>query len=77
MACRSYNVTAKDFACHKACMNQSDKPKPSAPSTRQKTPRVPSNVLYDRVVPLALIIMALVLLAVVVVAVAGLTGAIH
>jgi hypothetical protein len=58
-------------------MNQSDKPKPPASSTRKKTPRVPSNVLYDRVVPLALIVMALVLLAVVVVAVAGLLGAIR
>jgi len=56
----------------KLSMSQSEEPKPPA---RQKTPRVPSTVFYDRVVPVALIIMALVLSVVVIVAVAGLLGA--
>jgi hypothetical protein len=53
-------------------MSQSEEPKPPA---RQKTPRVPSNVLYDRIVPIVLAGMALVLIIVVMVAVAGLLGA--
>jgi hypothetical protein len=58
-------------------MNQSEEPKPSATSTRQQTPRVPSNVLYDRVVPIALIVMAVVLIVVVVIALAGLISALQ
>jgi hypothetical protein len=53
-------------------MSQSEAPKPP---DRQKTPRVPSTVFYDRVVPIALIIMAVVLIGVVIMAVAGLFGA--
>ena len=59
------------------CMSQSEEPKPPATSTRKQTPRVPSNVLYDRVVPIALVIMGLVLMAVVVIAVIGLIGALQ
>jgi hypothetical protein len=55
-------------------MNQSEEPQPPARSTRKQTPRVPSNVLYDRIVPIALGIMAVVLIAVVVVAIIGLLG---
>ena len=58
-------------------MRQSEEPEPPVPSTRKQTPRMPANVLYDRVVPIALVIMALVLLAVVVIAVAGLIGALQ
>jgi hypothetical protein len=53
-------------------MSQPEAPKPPA---RQKTPRVPSNVFYDRIVPIILVGMALVLIVVVIVAVAGLLGA--
>ena len=53
-------------------MSQSEEPRPPG---RHKTPRVPSTVFYDRVVPIALSIMALVLIVVVMVAVAGLLGA--
>ena len=55
-------------------MTQSEAPEPPATSTRQKTPRVPSTVFYDRIVPIALVSMALVLIVVVIVAVAGLLG---
>ncbi len=55
-------------------MSQSEEPKPPVSSERKQTPRVPSNVLYDRIVPIALGIMALVLIVVVIVAIAGLLG---
>jgi len=49
-------------------MSQSEKPKPAA---RQKTPRVPSNVLYDRVLPIVLVVAAIVLVIVLIVVVLG------
>jgi hypothetical protein len=49
-------------------MSQSEEPKPLA---RQKTPRVPSNVLYDRVLPIVLVAAAIVLVIIIVVAVLG------
>jgi hypothetical protein len=52
-------------------MSQSEEPKPPASAARQKTPRVPSNVLYDRVIPIALVIVAVILLAVLVVIIFG------
>jgi hypothetical protein len=52
-------------------MNQSDEPKPPAPPARKQTPRVPSTMLYNRIVPILLIIAALVLLAVLVLVVLG------
>jgi len=52
-------------------MSQSEEPKPPATSTRKQTPRVPSNVLYDRVIPIVLVIVALVLLAVLAVVILG------
>lgn len=55
-------------------MSQSEEPKPPASSGRKQTPRVPSNTLYDRIVPIALGIMALVLIGVVLVAIVGLLG---
>ena len=58
-------------------MSQSEEPKPPASSGRKRTPRVPSNVLYDRVVPIALGIMALILIVIVVVAVVGVIGALR
>jgi hypothetical protein len=58
-------------------MSQSEEPQPPASSTRKQTPRMPANVLYDRVVPIALVVMALVLLVVIVVAVAGLISALQ
>lgn len=45
-------------------MSQSEEPKPPATAGRKQTPRVPANVLYDRIIPIALVIVALVLLAV-------------
>ena len=45
-------------------MSQSEEPKPPATAGRKQTPRVPSNVLYDRIIPVVLVIIALVLLAV-------------
>ena len=45
-------------------MSQSEAPKPPANSGRHKTPRVPSNVLYDRIIPIVLVIVTLVLLLV-------------
>ena len=49
-------------------MSQSEKPKPAA---RQKTPRVPSNALYDRVLPIVLVMVAIVLVIIIVVVVLG------
>ena len=45
-------------------MSQSEEPKPPATAGRKQTPRVPSSVLYDRIIPIVLVIIALVLLAV-------------
>jgi hypothetical protein len=45
-------------------MSQSDEPKPPVKSGRKKTPRVPSNVLYDRIIPIVLVCVALILLVV-------------
>ena len=53
-------------------MNQSEGSKPPATSTRKRTPRVPDNVLYDRIIPIVLIIVALVLLLVLAVVILGL-----
>ncbi len=52
-------------------MSQSEEPKPPATPGRKRTPRVPSNVLYDRIVPIVLVIIALVLLAVLLVVILG------
>ena len=52
-------------------MSQSEEPKSPATSTRRQTPRVPSNLLYDRIIPIVLVIVALVLLAVLVVVILG------
>jgi hypothetical protein len=52
-------------------MSRLEEPKSPAASTRKQTPRVPSNVLYDRIVPIVLVIVALVLLAVLVVVIVG------
>jgi hypothetical protein len=49
-------------------MNQSDEPKPPA---RKQTPRVPANLLYDRIIPIALVIAAVILLAVLAVIIIG------
>lgn len=45
-------------------MSQSEEPKPPATSGRRQTPRVPANILYDRIIPITLVIVALVLLGV-------------
>ena len=52
-------------------MSQSEEPQPPAPSSRKRTPRVPANVLYDRIIPIVLVIIALVLLAVLVAVILG------
>jgi hypothetical protein len=49
-------------------MSQSEEPKPPA---RQKTPRVPSNVFYDRILPIVLVVVAIVLVIIIVVVVLG------
>jgi uncharacterized RDD family membrane protein YckC len=58
-------------------MSQSEEPKPPATAPRKQTPRVPSNVLYDRIVPIALVVMVVVLIVVVIIALAGLIGALQ
>ena len=45
-------------------MSQSEEPKPPAKTTRKQTPRVPSNILYERIIPIVLVIVAFVLLIV-------------
>ena len=52
-------------------MSKPEEPKPPAASTRKRTPRVPSNVLYDQIVPIVLVIIALALVAVLVVVILG------
>ncbi len=52
-------------------MSQSEEPKPPASSGRKRTPRVPPNVLYDRLVPIVLVIIAIVLVIVLVAVVLG------
>jgi hypothetical protein len=52
-------------------MNQSEGPKPPVPSTRKQTSRVPANVLYDRIIPIMLVIVAVVLLAILAVIIFG------
>ena len=42
-------------------MGQPEEQKPPAPPARKQTPRVPSNVLYDRIVPIALVVILIVL----------------
>jgi len=46
------------------------------PKTRKRTPRVPSNMLYERVVPIAFVVMALILVVVIAIAVIGLVNAV-
>jgi hypothetical protein len=52
-------------------MSQSEEQKPPAPPARQKTPRVPSNVLYDRVLPIVLVVAAIVLVIILIVVMLG------
>ena len=52
-------------------MSQSEKPKPPASSGRKQTPRVPSNLLYDRIIPIVLVIVGLVLLIVLALVILG------
>ncbi len=52
-------------------MSQSEEPKPPASSSRKRTPRVPSNVLYNRLVPIVLVIIAIVLVIVLAAVVLG------
>jgi hypothetical protein len=51
-------------------VTETDKP-------RKRTPRLPSTVLYDRVVPIALTLMALALVIVIAVAVIGMANAVR
>ncbi len=52
-------------------MSQSEEQKPPVETSRKRTPRVPSNVLYDRVLPIVLIIVAIVLVIVLAMVVLG------
>ena len=58
-------------------MSQSEQPKPPATTPRKQTPRIPSNIFYDRVLPIVLVAMGVILLVVVVIALAGLIGALR
>lgn len=51
-------------------MSHPDKP-------RRRTPRVPANVLYERILPIFFVLMAAVLLIVIVIALIGLAGAVR
>jgi hypothetical protein len=51
-------------------MSHSEEPKPPL-SGRKQTPRVPSNVLYDWIIPIVLVIVALILLVVLAVVIVG------
>ena len=51
-------------------MSQAEKPKPPA-TPRQKTPRIPANVLYDRIIPIVLVIIGVVLVIVLAVVILG------
>ncbi len=44
---------------------------------RKRTPRVPAHLLYEWIVPIALVVMGLVLLVVIAIAVIGLVNAIR
>jgi len=52
-------------------MSQSGEPKPPAPPARKQTPRVPSNVLYNRILPIVLVVAAIVLVIILIVVVLG------
>jgi hypothetical protein len=52
-------------------MSQSEEPKPPDPSIRKQTPRIPSNVLYDRILPIVLVVAAIVLVVILIVVVLG------
>ncbi len=52
-------------------MSQSGEQKPPEQPGRKRTPRVPSNVLYNRILPVVLIIIAIVLVLVLLVVVLG------
>lgn len=51
-------------------MTEPDKP-------RKRTPRVPSNLVYDRIVPIAFAVMGLALITVILIAVIGLLSAVR
>ena len=55
-------------------MNQPGDRLPDAPA-RKQTPRVPSNFLYTRLVPIAIGVMSLILLVILVLGVIGLVNA--
>jgi hypothetical protein len=55
-------------------MGQSEQPQPPG---RKQTPRMPSNIFYNRVVPITLAVMGVILLVVVIIALAGLIGALR
>lgn len=59
-------------ASPESLMSQPKGQKPAAPASRKQTPRVPSNVLYDWVVPIILFVVLIVLVLIVVVVIASL-----
>ena len=60
------------FCIPESLMSQPKGQKPAAPASRKQTPRVPSNVLYDWVVPIILFVVLIVLVLIVVVVIASL-----
>ena len=63
-------VTAKEIA-NRVCMNQPEEPKPPVPAGRKQTPRVPSNIFFDRILPIVLVAAAIVLVIIVIAVVLG------
>lgn len=51
--------------------DRSDTPTNAVPAPRKQTPRVPSNVLYNRIIPIAIGVLVIVLLIVIAAVVLG------
>ena len=58
-------------------MSELDQQSHSAPRQRKQTPRVPSNVLYNKLVPIAIGLMVVVLAVVLLVVLAGLLSPVY
>ena len=55
----------------KPIMSQPDESQPPSSPARKQTPRVPSNVFYNRILPIILVAAAIVLVIIIVVVVLG------
>ena len=52
-------------------MSQPEQPQPPVQPNRKQTPRIPSSMLYDRILPVVLVVAAIVLVIILVVVVLG------